>query len=146
MVWIVIRTEQAVPQREQGTEIGSLMGRILTVVDMMVSRRHEDPFQPVRLPAYVHMHPIVPHDMLNHDDLERPGSSTMQQRKCCYVGEVEQEDVRNRRADPRQPIEIRWRMVPSMNRPCPSAMHEPVSPVQTEVLNDIKQDELADRG
>lgn len=58
-LWVYIGPEDTIPDGEGDAEVRIVIRRVVSVVNMMVSRRDHYPFEPVRPPGHIHMHPIV---------------------------------------------------------------------------------------
>lgn len=81
--WFAPGTEQPVPYGKQHAKVLLIVVRIDTVMDRVVSRRHDERPESWKLPANVQMHPVV----LEHDEEDQQQLEPIRRRAEQWRGE-----------------------------------------------------------
>ena len=83
------------------------MFRLIAVVNVMVARSHNEPFESVGAPHNVGMHPIVLEIVEETNREFHPGRREIQKRVREQIGKIHRDILRDRATEAGEPIHMR---------------------------------------
>jgi len=90
-VGIDMSAKQSIPDGKQGRQVVAVVPRVITVVNVMVAGRGNEPLHPSRAPAHVEVHPIVLKGVFETDRDGHPPGRKPNHALGEYVGQVDQD-------------------------------------------------------
>ncbi len=130
---IHIGPKQPVPDGKQRRQIGHVVLRPITVMDVVIPWGHDRPFEPVGAPHNVDVHPVVLQIVEEADRELHPPGRKIQKGIGKQIGKIDDDILRDRRTKSCKPIHVGGRMVPLMNPPDMLCVHQPMNPVMPEI-------------